>query len=176
MLIELLLAIFVAVLAAVLLFMMVQLGLLIFSMARGAPYVATDPELVLQMIQLARVELGDRAVDLGSGDGRIVIALVRAGAMADGFETNPFLVWQSRRKIKKAGLQDRATINWKSFWGANLSKYSVVTVYGISYIMPKLEEKLRRELTSGARVVSKGFRFPTWSLAKQKDNVYLYEH
>lgn len=114
-------------------------------------------------------------MDLGSGDGRLVIALAKAGAEAHGFEINPFFVRRARKNICKAGLTDRAFIHQKSFWGETLSGFDIVVVYGISYIMKRLEEKLRKEVGPGTRVISNSFVFPNWLPSKKEGNVRLYE-
>ena len=99
--------------------------LFVFPLLRGGPYVPSNREIVERMIGMAGVRPGEKAVDLGSGDGRVVIALARAGAEAYGFEINPFLVSWSRRNIKKAGLEGKAFIIKRSFWKENYSKYQI---------------------------------------------------
>ena len=141
---------------------------------KGAPYVATSNERVKKMIALASPLSGERAADLGSGDGRLVVALTESGAEAHGFEVNPILVWRSRRIIRQAGLSKRAKIFRKSFWRHNFSEYDIITVYGITYIMAMLEKKLRKELRPGSRVVSNGFAFPDWPIVKRDGNIYFY--
>lgn len=154
-----------------LLALVVGLGVLL---AQGAPFVRSRPETIQRMIALATVQPGEKAADLGAGDGSVVIALALAGAEAHGFELNPLLVWRARRNIGRAGLQDRAMIHWKNFWKADLSLFDVITVFGIPHIMGRLEKKLRRELKPGTRVVSNAFRFPTWQLTGEDHSVYLY--
>ena len=126
------------------------------------------------MIRLARIQAGDRAVDIGSGDGRLVIALARSGAEAHGLEINRLLVWWANRAIKKAGLASRARTLKKDLWKTDLSSYNVVTVFGISYIMDDLEKKLDRELKPGSRVISNRFRFPNWKPVESENGIHLY--
>ncbi len=156
-----------------LLFLILVLAL-IYSFAQGATFVPSAPAKVEFMIKLLAVKSGELAADLGSGDGRIVIALAEAGAIAHGYEINPLLVWWSRRNISQAGLQRRAFIHLKSFWGKDLAAFDVVVVYGIGYIMKKLGQKLKRELKPGARVVSFAFPLPGWQEEKKEAGVYLY--
>ena len=126
------------------------------------------------MIFLADIKPGEKTADIGSGSGELVIAMANAGAKAHGYEINPFLVWLSRRNIKKAGLQGKAFVHWKNFWQIDFFEFDVVTVYGISYIMKTLELKLKKELKKDAKVVSNYFTFPNWPPAKKEDNIYLY--
>ncbi len=158
-----------------LLLLVVLLMLVIIIMFRGAPYVPSQKKTVEQMTALADVHLGDRAIDLGSGDGRVVIALAEAGAEAHGYEINPLLVWLGRREIRRAGLGDRAFIHWKDFWSVDFSDFDVVTVFGISHIMGFLRRKCKKELKASARVVANSFPFPRWPHTKKVDEVYLYE-
>jgi len=141
----------------------------------GAPYVVTDQERVKKIINLLNIRPGDKAVDLGSGDGRLVIAMVQAGAEAHGYEINPFLVLIAKNNIREAGLKNKAFIHWKSFWNEDFSRFNVVTVFGTSYMMKKLETKLQKELKSGARIASSAFTFPSWVYSKKKESIYLYE-
>ncbi|OGL72931.1 hypothetical protein A3E39_03440 [Candidatus Uhrbacteria bacterium RIFCSPHIGHO2_12_FULL_60_25] len=150
-------------------------GYLLYFLLRGAPYLPTKKDGVAKMVALARVGHGMKAADLGSGDGRIVIALAKTGAEAHGYEVNPFLVWWSRRKIRAAGVADRAFIHRKSFWSTSFESFDAVTVFGITHIMKRLEKKLRRELRPNARVVSNGFVFPIWTPVTDDGCIYLYE-
>jgi len=147
---------------------------MILPLIIGAPYVPTAEERVAKMVSLVKVKPHEKAADLGSGDGRIVIALALSGAEAHGYEVSLPLVWISRRNIKKAGLKGKAFIHWKSFWREDFSSFRVVTLYGIPYIMERLEKKLRKELKSGARVVSNSFTFPNWKETQKTDKVYVY--
>lgn len=141
----------------------------------GAPFVASQTKTIGKMLDLARVKAGEKAADLGAGDGRLVIALARAGAEAHGYEINPFLVWRARKKVRQAGLDSVAFIHWGNLWQQNLSRFDVVLVYGLTPMMKKLERKLRYELKPGGRVISESFPFPTWPPLKQEDHLYLYQ-
>ena len=145
------------------------------SLKRGAIFVPTDRRAVKEMIETLNIKSGDRAVDLGSGDGRIVIALARSGAEAHGYEHNPLLVWWSRHKIRKAGLSGRAFIHRGNFWESDFSKFTVVTVFGINYIMRALEQKLLKEGRDGARIASYTFAFPTLKPSARKNGIYFYK-
>jgi len=150
------------------------LFIFIFPIVRGAPFVATKKEAVEKIIALGGVREGDTTIDIGSGDGRIVIACARRGAMAHGYEINPLLVWVSKQNIKRAGLTKNAFIHWANFWWKNCSRFDVVTIYGMPHLMKSLERKLRRELKPGSRVVSNSFPFPTWHPDGVEGKLYLY--
>jgi ribosomal protein L11 methylase PrmA len=140
----------------------------------GPFYVPAPEERIEKMLRLLEIRPGDKAVDLGSGDGRLVIALVKRGVETHGYEINPFLVWLSRWKINRAGLRDKAFIRWQNFWPEDLSRFSIVVVYAISFVMRDLEDKLRKELKAGAQVVSHYFAFPGWPETRREGEVRLY--
>lgn len=148
--------------------------LMLLWLYRGPFFVPTRRKDVSRIIALLGVQPGERIVDLGSGDGRLLIAIAQAGAEAHGFEHNPFLVWRSRRNAKRLGLEDKIFVHQNNFWTVDVSRFDAVTVYGIPYIMQRLEKKLRTELKSGARVVSYSFPFPHWEPVKKEKRVYLY--
>ena len=141
----------------------------------GAPYAPSDKGKIERMLAFVHVEKGERAVDIGSGDGRIVIELARRGAIATGFERNPILVALSNWRIRRAGLKDRAHVYRRNFWKEDFSSFNVVTIFGITYIMPGLEKKLTKELRPGTRVAVNYFPFPHWKAKRTEKAVYYYE-
>ncbi len=145
-----------------------------FPLGRGAIYDPSTPDQTLRMVEMAAVAVGEKAADLGSGDGRVVIALARAGAEAHGFEINPFLVMRSRANIRRAGLQGKAFIHWGSFWRADLSRFRLITVFQVGFIMGRLEAKVKRELAPGSRIVSHHWRFPSLPQDRLRGDIYLY--
>ena len=132
------------------------------------------PTSILVVRKFAAVQPGDIVADLGSGDGRILIALAQDGAEAHGYEVNPLLVWNSRRAIRKAGLADKAIVHRQSFWKADLSRYRTVVAYGFPHIMKGLGKKLQKELPSGAKVISNVFVFPNLKEIRSENKVRLY--
>jgi cyclopropane fatty-acyl-phospholipid synthase-like methyltransferase len=140
----------------------------------GAVNVPTTELKVEEMVELLKVESGQTVVDMGAGDGRLIIALAKVGAKSCGYEINPFLVAKAKKNIKEAGLGGRVFIYCKSMWRQDLSNFDAVVVYGMTHMMKKLEKKLDKELKPGARVVSNYFVLPTWKPCKVEDNIYLY--
>ena len=145
-----------------------------FPLGRGAIYDPSSENETRMMADLADVRRGEKAADLGSGDGRVVIALALKGAEAHGYEINPVLVLVSRRNIRKAGLAGRAFIHWGTFWRKDLSRYALITVFQVGFVMARLEAKLNKELAPGARVVSHYWRFPGLSPERTQGNIYRY--
>jgi hypothetical protein len=95
--------------------------------------------------------------------------------MASGVELNPWLVWYARWRAHWAGVQERTAFHCGNLWRFDCRPFDVVTVYGLSPIMRRLERKLQNELRPGARVVSHAFRFPSWQPIKVEGVVYVYE-
>ena len=126
------------------------------------PFVPTPQVVVDKMIELAGVRKGDVVYDLGSGDGRIVIAAARRGARAVGFEIDPDLVAESRANIQKAAVQESAEIRQQDILTVDLSGASVVTMYLLPDVNLKLRPNLLKQLKPGSRVVSHAFDMGDW--------------
>lgn len=149
--------------------------LVLYFFIQGAIYVPTPFGTIEKMIKLVKPGKNDRLADLGSGDGRIVIAFAQKGITAEGFEINPLLVWYSRWKIRKLKLDRKAKIYWRSFWQADLSKYNIIIVFGIDHIMKRLGKKLKKELNTGSKILVNIFPFTDWQFKKKIDGIYFYE-
>lgn len=142
---------------------------LILSFFTGAPYIVMGNKEAERMIELAKIEKGEKIYDLGSGDGRLVIAAAKKGAQAIGFEINPFLVLISRLRILFSGVQKNAQIKWRNFWGQDVSDANVVLLYLITQHMERMEKKLQKELKPSSRVISYIFKFPHWQPSFQDE-------
>lgn len=148
--------------------------LLVYSMISGGPYAPVGYQRMKNMLDLVNIKKSDKAVDIGAGDGRIVIELAKRGAQAYGYEINPLLVWIARRKIKKAGLQKNAFMYTADIWKKNYSDFDVITIYMAPHIMERLQKKLKKELKKGGRIVMNHYSFPNWKPTARKGDVYLY--
>ncbi|MFI5326464.1 MAG: SAM-dependent methyltransferase [Candidatus Rokuibacteriota bacterium] len=127
------------------------------------PFLVTPPEVVDQMLRLARVGPADVVYDLGSGDGRLVIAAARDfRARGVGLEIDPKLVAQSREYARRAGVESRTTFVEQDLFQADLSAATVVTLYLTREVNLRLRPKLLRELAPGTRVVSFNFDMGDW--------------
>lgn len=147
----------------------------LFPLGRGAIYEPSDNREVETIIRLADIKKGQKTTDLGSGDGRIVIAMAKKGAKAHGYEVNPFLVYRSREKIKQAGLEKNAFIHWKSFWRTDFSDFDVVVTFQVGYIMKKLEKKLFKEMKPGSLIISHYWTFPNVKPLETRGEIHLYQ-
>jgi tRNA G37 N-methylase Trm5 len=128
-----------------------------------APYVPTPHEVVSRMLELAEIKPGDVLYDLGSGDGRIVVAAAKKfGIRAVGFEIDPGLVKESRQFVKQAGLEETVEIREQDIRTVDFSPASVVTMYLYPAANLRLRPVLMRELKPGSRVISHDFGMGGW--------------
>ena len=124
-------------------------------------WVPSPEQLVDKMLDMAKVTPNDYLMDLGSGDGRTVIAVAKRGVRATGVEYNPNMVVLSRRNAEKAGAKLANFVEGDIFQ-TDLSKATVITLF----LLPDLNVKLRPTILSmkpGTRVVSNSFRMGDWS-------------
>ncbi len=147
----------------------------IFPFFIGAPYEGIKEKPLKEMIKIANPKKDDLILDLGSGDGRVVIEFAKKGIGAVGFEINPFLVIYSKRKIKKLGLEKLAKIHWKNFWKENFKKFSIITTFQYFTISKKLENKILKECKKGTKIISHYWKFPNLKIEKEKEKIYLYK-
>lgn len=142
----------------------------------GAPFVPTPSAVVTEMLDLADVKEGMNVLDLGSGDGRLVIAAASRGAQATGWEIHPLLALWSVIRIYRHGLSGNARIRWGDFRGADIVDIQVILLFGIRGKMPSIEKKLRKEMKKGSRVISYLFQFPNLKLLhKTSSGIYCYQ-
>ena len=141
----------------------------------GAPWVPVSKKTAQRILDLAKVTPQDRVVDLGSGDGRIIIlAAEKFGANAVGIEADPLRVLWSRMVIRLRGLGNLVNVVWGNFFTQRLSNASVVIVYQGQEINKRLKEKFTTELKPGTRVVSYSFPFEGWTPVETHKNPHLY--
>ena len=129
----------------------------------GGPYVPTPDVVVGRMLELAGVRRDDVVVDLGSGDGRLVIeAARRYGARGVGVERDENLVLRARVAAQKAEVADRVSFTQGDIFEFDTRRATVVTLYLLPRLLVRLVPKLRAELAPGARVVSHDYPLDSW--------------
>ena len=129
----------------------------------GGPYVPTPDVIVDRMLELAGVRRDDLVVDLGSGDGRLVIeAARRYGARGFGVEREARLVDLARAAADKAQVGDRVSFRQGDIFETDLRGATVVTLYLLPRLLEHLQPKLRAELAPGARIVSHDYPLEPW--------------
>jgi precorrin-6B methylase 2 len=129
-----------------------------------APFIGTPHDVVERMLELAHTRPDDLVVDLGSGDGRIVIAAARRfGARGLGIELDGELVKASQENARHAGVAERVSFVQGDVLSADFSAASVVTVYLLPELIGKLQSRFVAELKPGTRIVSHAFRMSGWT-------------
>jgi SAM-dependent methyltransferase len=115
------------------------------------------------MLKMAGVKSSDVVYDLGSGDGRIVIAAAKEfGAHGVGIEIDPSLVRQARANAKAAGVENLVRFEQGDMFQADIRPATVVTLFLMSGLNMRLRPRLLSDLRPGARVVSHSFTMGDW--------------
>jgi len=127
-----------------------------------APYVSTPHAVVDKMLELAGVGPGDYVIDLGSGDGRIVIAAAKRGAVGHGVELDPELVEKSEKNAVESGVTGRVMFLEEDIFETDFSQASVITMYLLSTVNIELRPRLLNMLEPGTRIVSHSFSMGAW--------------
>ena len=148
-----------------------------------APYVASPTRVVDRMLELANIKPGETVFDLGSGDGRVLIAAVeKYKAKAVGVEISPKLVEQATANIQKEGLTGQARVIQGDVLTADLTGADVVFIYLATPLNEKLRPRFERFLKAGARVISHDYAVPGWKAARTEMTddrhahlIYVYE-
>lgn len=144
-------------------------------------FVPTPPEVVQAMMKVAKVGKGDVIYDLGSGDGRIVIAAVKDfGAIrGTGIDIDPQRIKEANANAQKAGVTDRVKFLNQDLFETNFSDATVISLYLLPSLNQKLKPKLFKELKPGTRIVSHAFDMgddwkPEQTLTVEGRTVYFW--
>ena len=126
------------------------------------PFVVTPDNVTLEMLKLADVKPGEHVIDLGSGDGRIVIVAARRfGATGLGVEIVPELVDKSRDNARRAGVAERVEFRVEDLFTTDLSRANVITMYLLPDVNLQLRPRLQA-LKPGTRIVSHDWDMGDW--------------
>ncbi|MDP3763997.1 MAG: class I SAM-dependent methyltransferase [bacterium] len=143
----------------------------------GAPFMPSyrksRKDVLDGLFEIAKKENVKKIIDIGSGDGRVVIEFARNGFESYGIEFNPLLVWYSRYKIKRSGLKNAHIIRG-DFWKTDLSEYDFVYLFQLNYVNALLTDKFKKELKTGAIIASAGFPMFDFDLIKQEGIFWVY--
>ncbi len=126
------------------------------------PYIPTPYHVVDEMLDIADVGPGDYVIDLGSGDGRIVIAAILRGAYGHGIDIDPVRIREARQNAKDAKLENRVLFVEGNIFDADISRAGVITMYLLNSINIQLRPTLLKSLRPGSRVVSYVFDMNEW--------------
>jgi len=134
----------------------------------NTPYVPSPSNTVTAMLKLAGVQKTDTVYDLGSGDGRIVIAAAKEfGAHGVGIDINPERVARAQVKAERAGVGNRTKFEVGDLFNADIHDATVVTLYLLPDVNARVRSKLLKELKPGTRIVSHEFGIKDWPADKE---------
>lgn len=143
------------------------------------PFVPATTIQVNNVMRALRGRSGS-LLDIGSGDGRIVIEASRHGFQSTGVELNYWLVLYSRYKAWKEGQWQSTAFLKKDLWKTDMSKYDNIVIFGADTLMKDLEDKFDREITDSCQVMAARFPLPSWEpvsvIGEGLDTVWVYKH
>lgn len=148
-----------------------------WALAFGAGYDPTPMHRVYKMLDLAEVKKDDIVYDLGSGDGRLVLAAARRyGARGVGIEIDPFRYLFSWLLVFMSGEHKRVRVRYGNFFAYDIAEASIVTLFLFQPTNNRLKEKLKKELKPGTRIVSYVWTFDDWNMADclPDERIFLY--
>ena len=145
---------------------------------RYSPFVPTEESDVVRMLKLANIGPGDVVMDLGSGDGRIVLEAARMNkeTRGRGIEMDPKMVAESSARAKAAGLADRVQIVHQNAFDADLTQATVITMWLWPEVMLMLRPKILAEAKPGTRVLTRMWDLGSWPPdEKANDGIALFK-
>lgn len=141
------------------------------------PYVPATTTQVKHVMRALRGRTGS-VIDLGSGDGRLVLEAAKEGFPSLGVELNPWLVWYSQFKARSLKLNHLATFKRCDLWKVKLHSFNNIVIFGVDQMMPLLEEKLAEEMRKDCCVIACRFPLPHWTaqqiIGSGIDTVWVY--
>lgn len=141
----------------------------------GAPYLPTRKKQANQALDLLELKEGDVFVDLGSGDGAVLIEAARRGVVCYGYELNPLVFFAS--KLRTLKYRNQIKIYCRDYWQTPLPENTKgVFVFLLDPFMERLDNKLSSEMSDGGRLVSYTFKIPNKKAIKSKNAMYLYKY
>ena len=145
-------------------------GVLLF----GAPYLPTLKPQIKSALQLAALKPGQTLIELGCGDGRVVIAAARQGLNVIGYELNPLLAiiaWIRTRHYRR-----QVKIVWGNFWRQPWPPAEAIFTFLLPRYMPQLDRHIRHRAAKPVKLVSFAFEIPRRKPDKVKNGLYLYRY
>ncbi|MFZ1324156.1 MAG: hypothetical protein WAQ57_03295 [Candidatus Saccharimonadales bacterium] len=145
-----------------------------FVVLFGAPYLPTLRLTQAEALELLALKPGQTLLELGSGDGRMLKAAAKKGIHATGYELNPLLVIYSRAATWR--YRQLVTVKFANFWAVKLPPCDGIYVFLLDKYMPKLHNKVTREISNSIKLVSYAFQIPGKQAITDRNGLYLYKY
>lgn len=145
-----------------------------FVVLFGAPYLPTLSKQSQKALELLDIKPGQKFIELGSGDGRVLLMAAKRGANCIGYEINPLLVLYSRLITYK--YKNQVSVVWGNFWTKSLKNADAIYVFLLPKYMEKLNKKLTQEIKQPVKVVSFAFQIPGKKYLIHDSGLYLYQY
>lgn len=146
----------------------------VYKTKTGSPYVPSNHFQIEVLTNY--IKKGDVVADMGCGDGRVLISLIKAGArQADGWEIEPLVWLKAWYNVRLAKMESKIDVKLGDMWRADLSKYDVVFVYQLEQFAPKFVEKAKREMKSGSLVIANTYPLEGLSLVQSDGPLLIYK-
>lgn len=145
-----------------------------FVVAFGAPYLPTLDAHKKQALKLLALKPGDTLLELGCGDGRILVEAAKQGIKCVGYEINPLLVLTAKWQTRK--YRHLVRVRMRNYWGEKLPETDAIFVFLLPKYMKKLNNKIIQEFNKPVKLISVAFEIPGRKPIKQKNGLFLYEY
>ena len=147
-------------------------SLFAISVVRGAPWLPTQKQQIEEALDLLDLEPGQTLLDLGSGDGKVLIAAAKRGWHGIGYEINPILYLWGR--VRTWRYRELVSVRLQSYWSKELPNADGVYVFLIGHYMKRLDDKLTRDIKRPTPIVSYTFTIPNRQPRQESYGLYLY--
>lgn len=160
---------------AILFFILLAVLLLFaFVLFYGAPYLPTLATQTAAALKLIDLKKGEHLLELGCGDGRVLIAAAEQGIKVTGYELNPLLALIAWLRTRRYGRQVKVVCG--NFWSIKLPPAEGIFVFLLPKYMEKLDTKIIQESSGHVKLVSFAFTIPGKAATREKQGVYLYSY
>lgn len=139
----------------------------------GAPYLPTLKKQVQTALELADLKEGDTIIELGCGDGRVLIEAARSGLKSVGYELNPLLFAYAWVRTRRYG--DQVRVVYGDFWHKSWPEADAIYVFLLPRLMEKLGKKIDKKNKASKKVITFAFKFPGRKPVAEKHGVLLYD-
>lgn len=138
----------------------------------GAPYLPTLSPQVKAALELSELKVGDTLLELGCGDGKVLIAAAKLGIDSVGYELNPFVALVAWLRTRRYKTHVRVILG--NFWKADWPEANAVFTFLLPKYMTKLDEKMLQYKHKPTKLISNAFAIPNKPIDAQKNGVNLY--